>query len=443
MSRVADQDAAPIGANSDFNRHWAAHAVSAFGDQVSGLALPLIAATTLNASATEVGLLTAAVWTPNLLSLLVGTWADRQSRPRTVLVGANLAQASAVMAVPLAWVFGALTLPVLYAAALALGTGGVVYNTCYPRFFARLVPRRHYVTANSRLSTTASVAAIAGPATAGAVIQALSAPVAMVVDAVSFVVSAALIRTVPAGTPTPVEPGQLSQRFWGRLRSGLTYLFGHPLLRASLVCATLMNFAAFVVQALLVLYATRELYLSAGQIGLALALGAGGALVGAMSAGPVCRKIGAGRSIAAGAALYCVPFAALPLAAPGVRGIVVIALVETVSAFGVMLFDIANNSVKVAVTHEHMRSRVAGGYSTVNYGIRPLGAVCGGLLADHLGIRPTLLMAGVVGLIAVGSVVLSPLGKLGAIDHLAPPNLQLASCSHACGPRAAKRHRRE
>ena len=407
-----------IRANKNFLRYWVGHAVSAFGDQISALALPLIAATTLHASATEVGLLTAAIWTPNLVSLFVGTWADRYPRPRALLIAANLAQALAVAVVPCAWLIDALSMPLLYAAGLALGAGGVVYDTSYPRFFARLVPRRDYVAANSMLSTTNSVSGIAGPAVGGVLIQAVTAPVAMIIDAASFLVSAIVIRSVHDSNADSGGTAEQPERYVRRLVVGIRYLVAHTYLRASLGASTLMNFAAFVVQGLLVFYAARELHLSPGQIGLAFTLGAFGGLLGALVAARVSLRLGIGRTIALGATLYCLPFSGLAFASTGTRGVILIAVVEAFSALGVMLFDINNNSMRTAVTRDEMRSRVAGAYSTVNYGTRPLGAVCGGVLGDQIGLRPTLFLAGLGGLLAAGIVSLSPIIRLRGIDDI-------------------------
>ncbi len=408
--------------NRAFVRYWAGHAISDFGDQISALALPLIASKTLDASERQVGLLTAAVWTPHLISLFVGTWADRVARARTVLVLANFAQAAAVVAVPVAWAIGVLSMPVLYVAALALGIGGVVFDTSYMRFFVRVVKREHYVDANSVLSTTRSISGIAGPAVGGALIQIVTAPVAMVVDAASFVVSAAMIRTVrepqldsevTAG-PEPVQ----QESYLRRLRAGTSYLVGNRYLRASLASSAIMNLVAFAVQPLLIVFATRKLSLNAGQIGLAFGLGGVGALVGAALAGSCAAALGTGKTIAIGALAYTLPFSILAGARPGLHGLVVIAGVEALSGFGVMLFDINNNAMRTAVTRDEMRSRVAGAYSTVNYGARPLGAVVGGTIGGWLGIAPTLRAAGLVGLLAVVSIVVSPIMKVRSIPDL-------------------------
>ena len=204
MTGLSDTQTRPLWRDRRFATYWSGQTVSQLGDRISELALPLIAVTTLHASAAEVGVLTAAIWAPNLLSLVVGAWVDHQRRKKRLLVVANLIQAAAVAVLPVAHLAGFMSMWLLYAVALVLGAGGVLYQTSYPPFFARLVRRDQYLQANSLLSATRSGSFIAGPALGGLLIQALTAPVAMVVDAVSFLGSALAIGSVQVDEP-PVE----------------------------------------------------------------------------------------------------------------------------------------------------------------------------------------------------------------------------------------------
>ena len=167
--------------------------------------------TTLHAGPAEVGVLTAAIWAPNLLSVVVGAWVDHQRRKKRLLVVANMVQAAAVAILPVAYVAGFMSIWLLYAVAL-LGAGGVLYQTSYPPFFARPVRRDQYVEANSLLSATRSGSFIAGPALGGLLIRAPTAPVAMVVDAVSFVASALAIGSVRVEEPAVEEARERAER---------------------------------------------------------------------------------------------------------------------------------------------------------------------------------------------------------------------------------------
>ena len=268
-----------------FRLYWTGQTVSEVGDRVSELALPLAAVTVLNARAVQVGALVAAIWLPNLLALFVGTWLDRLRSKQRMLISANLVQAAAIAAVPLAYAVDRLSMPVLYVAAVVGGLGGVLYHTAYAPFFVQLVPREQYLEANSLLSTTRSASFIAGPPLAGALVSILTAPIALVVDACSFLLSSLLISRVDIDEPARDAAHQETYR--RRLRLGVRYLRYHPFLRATLACSTTLNFFSLVVQAVLIIYAVRSLGLSAGSIGLALGVGASGGLVGAAIASRV------------------------------------------------------------------------------------------------------------------------------------------------------------
>jgi len=413
--------AARLWRDRPFLTYWTGQTLSQVGDRVSELALPLVAITLLGASATEVGALTAAIWAPNLLALFIGTWVDRRPSRRRLLVVANAVQCLAVASIPAAYFLRHLSMPHLFIAAVVLGGGGVLYQTAYPTFFVRLVHQDHYVQANSLLSTTRSASFIAGPPLAGLLIQTLTAPVALVVDAASFVCSGLLIHAVHAEEPAPRLLGGHQEPFRRRVGLGVRYLAGHPYLRAALACSTTLNFFSFVVQAVIVLYASRDLRLHAAAIGLAFGIGALGGLLGAAVAGPAARLVGAGKLIATGAVLFSLPFALLPLArgTPTAK-IAVLAAAEFISAFGIILFDINNNAVQTAVTADNMRSRVSGAYASVNYGIRPIGAVAGGLAAQHFGTPATITTAAIAGALACLWLLRSPVIAVRSVAGLQP-----------------------
>jgi MFS family permease len=407
--------------NARFRSYWAGQAVSQFGDRVTELALPLIAVTVLLATPGQVGLLTAAVWLPYLVSLLVGSWVDHQQHKRRLMVAADLARAVVLLSLPLAYLFDAVTLPQLFVVAALTGLGEVLFNTAYATVFVNLVPRSAYIEANSKLSTTRSASYIAGPGVGGLLIQLLSAPVAVVLDALSFLASAFLVGRIPMTEVAPVATE--SAHLWRRAVEGLRFLVRHRYLRASLACATTGNFFTFAGSALLVLFASRELGLTAGLIGLAFGVGAVGGLVGAVLAPRLAARHGVGVVIVVGAFVF--PLAlALPVLAGSstVMSLLVLASAEFVSGVGVMLFDVNLNALQASVIPDDMRSRVSGAFSTVNYGVRPLGAVTGGVLGTTLGLRPTLVVAAVGGCLGCLWLLPSPirttrqLSDLDAVD---------------------------
>ena len=401
-----------------FATYWAGQAVSEVGDRVSELALPLIAITILGASSIEVGVLTAAVWAPQVLSVLTGAWVDQQPHKRRLLIFSDLLQGLAVATLPLVYWVGSLTLAQLVAVALVAGVGRTLAQTAYPPFFVSLVTRDQYVEANSLLSTTRSGSFVAGPALGGALIQVLGAPVAMVVDAVSFGISAHLTGRVRV---TERPPADHPEKLVRRAAEGFGYLRRHPYMAASLRCCTTLNFFSFVAAALVILYASRTLELPAGAIGLAFGVGAVGGLAGALLASRIARLIGTGRSIAVGAVLFSAPYALVPLAAgPEWAKAAVLAIVEAVGGVAIMVFDINLNALQTAVVHDDLRIRVSGAFSTVNYGIRPLGALVGGALGELLGIGPTLVLAAVGGALSFVWLLGSPILTTRTIEELQP-----------------------
>lgn len=402
-----------------FRTFWSAQGVSEFGDRISELALPLIAVTMLNASPSQVGFLTAAVWLPNLASLFIGTWVDQHRDKRPLMIAADLSRTVLLLSLPAAYWLDVLSLGHLYAIAILAGTAHVVFNTAYASFFVRLVSREQYLEAGSKLSATRSISFMAGPAVGGLLVQWLTAPIALIVDALSFAFSAVQVSRLKVA-PGDADGGEESLLF--RARAGMRYLLRHPYLRASLGCATTLNFFTMIGLALLVLFASRNLGLSAGVIGIALGIGASGGLIGALAAKPLTELIGAGRLIAIGSVVFPASLGIVALADGPVwvrAGILTAA--EFVGAFAVMCFDVPLNSLQAAVIHDHMRSRVAGAFSSINYGVRPLGAVVGGLLGTWLGVRETLLISAAGGLFAVLWLIRSPIIRTHDLAGLEPP----------------------
>jgi MFS family permease len=406
--------------NRPFRSLWLGETISQFGDRVTELALPLIAVTMLGATAGQVGALTAAVWLPNLLALFVGAWVDRRTHKRRLLVAADLVRAAVLLSLPVCYLVDALSLTQLYVVALLTGAGQVLFSMAYQSFFVALVPAQSYIDANSKLSLSRAGSFVAGPALGGGLVQALTAPVAVVVDAVSFLGSALLIGRIQA-TPE-AQPMRGTASMAGLVREGLHLVVRHPILRAALACTTTVNFFTFMANALLILFASRELGLPAGAIGLAFGIGALGGIAGATLAPLVSRLIGIGRAAIIGAALFPAPMALMALASgPTWAKVAWLAVAELLSSIGVMLMDVNLNALNARVTPDDARGRRAGAYSAVNYGIRPLGALVGGALGTAIGLRPTLVLAGAGGVLSAVWLLASPVRRIATLDAIEPP----------------------
>ena len=404
--------------NRGFRTFWIGDTVSQFGDRISELALPYLAVTVLGVGATGTGVLTAAIWAPNLLAVLIGAWVDQRRAKRRLMIAADLLRAAALLTIPAAYLAGVLTLAQLIVVALLTGVGQVLFNMAYPTFYVSLVPPGSYVDANSKLSMSRGLSFVAGPAAGGGLIQLLTVPFAVVADALTFLFSAAMIRRVKAEEPPPAERDTST---WRLAVEGMKMIAAQPILRASLGGTATVNFFTMIATALLILFASRDLGLSAGAIGLAFGVGATGALLGAGLAPAVSRLIGIGPTTILGAVLFPLPLATAALAGgTTVQKVAVLAAMEFISGVGVMLMDVNLNAILTQATPEGTRGRRAGAYSAVNYGVRPLGALVGGFTGTALGIRPSLVIAGVGGALCAIWFLASPIRKLRTLADASP-----------------------
>jgi Na+/melibiose symporter-like transporter len=247
------------------------------------------------------------------------------------------------------------------------------------------------VDAQRRLSISRSASNIGGPATAGALVHVVTAPVAVAADAMSFVASALFVSRARVDEPPP-EPASGPLR--ERLAVGLRFVFTHPLLRPGVLCTSTINFFNLAFGALVVLFMSAELGLSPGAIGLVFSAGAVGALLGALAAPCLGRRIGLGRAIVVGSILFPAPVVAFPLVGgPEWLVLAVLIAAEGLSSAGVMVFDVNPNTLNVLATPWHLRGRQAGAARLLNYGVRPLGALGGGLVGEAIGVRGALLVA--------------------------------------------------
>jgi MFS family permease len=403
--------APPLRRQPEFLKLWAGQTISVFGDAITMLALPLTAVLTLDASAAQMGLLTAAGLAPHLLlSLLAGVWIDRRSRRRRLLVLADVGRAALLGTVPVAAAFDALTLEHLFAVSFLVGALTVVFDVSYTSLLALVVPTRDVVDAQSKLSISRSASWMGGPPLAGALVELLTAPFALAVDALSFLVSAVFVARIRV-EERPLDPDGNGVR--AQLATGFRFVFGHPILRAGLACTATVNFFNFAFHAIFVLFATEELGVSPGLLGAVLGAGAVGSALGAVLAPAVQRRIGIGRTYLLGAVLFPAPLLLVPLAdGPLWLIATLLFLSEFGAGVGVMLFDVSGNSLQLVLTPQRIRARTVGTNRTLNYGVRPLGAVLGGFLGSAIGLRPTLWIATAGAVLGVVWLLFSPVPGL-------------------------------
>lgn len=392
-----------------FRRYWTGQTISLFGDQVSVLALPLTAILVLHAGAAETGYLTAAGLAPSLLfSVLAGGWVDRRGRRRRTMLVADVVRAVLLATIPIAYAFAALTLTQLYAVTFAVGCASVLFNVAQSTVFASIVAPADYVDANSLLHGSRALSFVFGQSGGGILVQLLSAPLAILTDAVSFLVSALFLRRIQPLEPAVAPGGR------GHLTEGARFIAHSPTVRTLLGATATINVFNFVVAAIFILYVTHDLGVDPAELGLVLGVGAVGAVIGAALTARVSRRIGVGGAFTLSCVLFPAPAFLIPAASGAGKVTILVLLVaaEFGSGVGVVMLDITIGAIFAATIPAPLRARVAGAYSTINYGLRPVGALAGGLLGTTIGLRATLWIAAAGGLLGVLWLIRSPVPHL-------------------------------
>jgi MFS family permease len=402
-----------LGDAPDFRRLWLGQTISVFGDQVTQLGLPLVAVLTLGADAAQMGTLTAFGLLPHLIfSLPFGVWLDRVRARRRLMIGADLARAALIASIPVASLLHALSMPQLYVVGFATGSLSVVFDLSWNTLFVAVTERDRYVEAMALLNGSRSLASVGGPTIGGLLVQVLTAPLAMVADALSYLGSVFFLRRITASEP-PIEPEEGSTR--ERLMAGLSFVIGDRIMRPTLLSVATVNLFTFATNALFILYATTTLGVSPGALGLALGTGAVGAVIGAILASGIGRRIGLGPAYALGLVLFPASLVLIPLAGPGMPMPLILALLfgsEFGAGLGVMILDINVGAILYARTPDRIRGRAGGAFRFINYGVRPIGALMGGLLGGLIGVREAIAVASVMAIGGVLFLIGSPILKL-------------------------------
>jgi MFS family permease len=391
-----------------FRHFWTGQTISLFGDQVTMIALPLVAVLVLDANAAQMGILTATILAPNLLfSLHFGAWIDRWGHRRQAMIAADVARAALMASIPVAYLLGVLTFTQLMIVGFLSGTFSVLFDVSYSTLFTAIVPRERYVEANQLMHGSRAFSFVTGPSVGGVLVQVLSAPMALVLDAASFLFSALFLHRITVVEPA-TEPAQ-----GGQLVSGIRFIRRTRLLFASLLSTATINLFNLAFNALAILYATRELGVKPGVLGLVIGAGALGGVLGATVTGRIADRIGIGPTFILGAFLFPAPLILVPLARGSmVTILVMLFLAELGSGFGVMMLDISYGAISQSLVPDRLRARVAGSYMFINYGVRPIGSLIGGLLGAWIGVQSTLWIATLGGTLGVLFLVWSPALRL-------------------------------
>ncbi len=404
--------AASLWRHRDFMRLWAAQTVSLFGSQVTTLALPLTAALTLKATPAQMGFLGAAQFAPFLLiGLFAGVWVDRRRR-RRVMIAADAGRAVLLAFIPVLALLHALRIEQVYAVAFLAGTLTLFFDVAYTSCLPSLVARERLPEGNAKLEGSAAVAELAGPGLGGLLAQLVSPPLALVVDAASFVFSALSLRTIRVAELEPA-PHARDEGLWRAIGQGLRVLLGNGLTRATVSAAATFVLFSSIGSSVYVLYLIRALHLPPALVGLVYVASGLGSLPGAILCGAVTRRLGAGRAIVV--AVFTMSGGKLLILAAGGPQLVALATLmgaEALSAFAGGIWNINQLSLRQGLTPPHLLGRMNASFRFIVFGMIPFGALLGGVLGAQIGLRPTLAVSVVGGLLAPLWVLFSPVRTL-------------------------------
>jgi predicted MFS family arabinose efflux permease len=331
------------------------------------------------------------------------------------MILANLLRALLIALVPLSAMLGLLRTPELVVIAFAAGTCTAMYEVCWLSYVPSLVRRTQLIDAMGKVSASHSAAETAGPAVGGALVQVLTAPFALVVDAISYLVGAASLLAVRQREPDRVVIGT-PRRVVPELVEGLKFTFGQPCIRATAFCAALGNFFSLITETVFLPYAVRELHLAPALVGLTLsAMGIGG-LIGAVTAYRIIRRFALGRVYVVARSVSAAGTLLLPLA----TGSKLVTVAVCMASFFVWQAALAstnviNSSLRQALTPEKLRGRMNASVRTLVFGALPLGGLTGGVLGSYLGLHNTLWIGAAGFATSLLPILLSPLPRLRSL----------------------------
>jgi MFS family permease len=396
----------------EFFKLWTGQTISSFGSAITTLALPLTAVVMLKATPAQMGILGAAGFLPHLLlGLVAGVWVDRLPR-RPILILTDLGQALLLGSIPLLALLGALRMEVLYVVAFLTGVLALFFDVAATSYVPSLVGRADLLKANSASALSHSVSSMAGPALAGQLVQLLTAPVTIALDALSFVLSALFTSRIRAAEPAP-PPRQERRGMRMELGEGLRLMVGDRILRTMIGTASLGSLGGAIQDAILVLYLVRALGLTPTLLGVVFAAQGTAAILGTLFIGPLRTRLGPGPSLIVGTATWTLAMLLLPLVSgPLVVAVPLLLAAQVLKGIGALVVRVNQLTVRQELVPDHLLGRVNASRRVVVFGIIPLGSLLGGLLGQTVGLRVTLVIGALVMVLSLLWLVGSPVRTL-------------------------------
>ncbi|MFI6510694.1 MFS transporter [Streptosporangium sp. NPDC050855] len=412
------QGGGSLWSNQDFLRLWTGQTLSQFGSQISYLVIPLIAIVTLGASSTEMGILGALLRLPMLGFLLFGVYIDRM-RKRPVLIWSDLGRAAVLALVPLLYVMDSLTLGVLYVVVFFLSLLSVLFQVAYRSYFPLLVPLHQLGEGNGKLQLSESLAQTAGPGVGSALLKVVAAPLLIMIDVLTYLFSAIAIMLIRKREDAPVPDEETAGSVHRAIWAGFKWIMDQPMIRPLAIASGLYSFFVMgAMQSIYVLFLLRGgPNLPPEWVGIVMATGGVGAILGATMSVRTMRGIGIGptllwSTVVGNCALLLIPFASGPVwLAAGMLG-----LSQFIVWASNQVFFVSNMTLVQSITPPHLQARVIGTIYSLGLIPAPLGALGAGLLGETLGLRTAILFAVVAGaILPILLLVFSPIPKVKEI----------------------------
>jgi len=400
----------------DFLKLWAGQSVSLFGSLLTQFALPLLAALMLGAGAGQMALLAAAEVVPGLLlGFVAGVWVDRLRR-RPLLIAADIGRALALVSIPLAAVLGTLRIEQLYVVAVLVSVCSVFFDVAYPSFLPSLLRREHLVEGNSKLAASESLAEVSGWSIAGVLVQVAGAPLAILVDAATFVISAVSLATIRTKEATPTVAAEAREKMAREVAQGLRFVAADPVRRALAAAGATDTLFGNALGALITLYLVRDLHLAPVVMGVIFAVGGISAFAGTFFVPWLARRWPVGRILLAGMLIYDLGALTVPLACgPAALAVAVLIVGQSFDA-AYTIYSVTRLSHFQRTTPDRMQGRLHATLRVVDGCATVVGLALGGILGQTLGVRATLFIVCAGKLLGPVLLACSPVRRLRDSD---------------------------
>ncbi len=402
---------------SNFWTYWTASAITGIGSSVTGVALPLTAISVLHATAFEVSAVAAAGYVAWLLVGLPAGVISQRLPLRGVQVGMDLLRFAAIASIPVAWYADRLTVVQLGVVALAVSLANVLFDVSNSTYLPSIVPKEQLAARNSLTSATHATTELAGPSFGGLLVQVVGAVPALFVDAISYLASATLLRSLP---PRQVDRPDAWPRLGAMIRQGWIFVVQHPIMRPSMLCATAVNFVCGGLLALVPLYLVRGLHVSPLLVGLLLATEGAGSLAGASLTPTIVRRWQSGAAVRGASFAAAATVLLLPLAT-GALGVALFAIGNAGFAASVVVFSICTRTHRQIASPPELLSRVMATVRFVSWGAIPIGSLTAGAIAAGVGVRAALTSLCLLTTVTPAIVFLSRLRNVRALEELDAP----------------------